>query len=1061
MRKRSPPSVLFAFLLVIGLILTGLSRVSLAQSFPGAWRTFSQFDGAIGSWFFDTAESANGVLWFGTDRGVLRYDGVWYSYDQTETLPLGSVQSLLIDKQGVLWATTSRGIARLNGEQWVVEGESQGLAAGSYRALIELGNGDLWAGSAAGLYARPQGSQTWQKLADSPAAAVSMLAIDAAGDVWLADGPDLYRRRAGSWQSVPLPYAGKALGVSIRALAPSGRGGMWVGTDGEGVAYVKENAVVWYRAASAVAGPPGDKILALHETKQGDLWVGTNGNGLGHWRNGEWEEIGIADGLAADYITSIFEDKDGLLWFGTVAGLSRYDARSWQIWGADEGAPVSPVNTLARDRDGHLWAGVNGEGIFHFDGKVWTTPPPGFASSSIPSYITSSFVDADGALWFGTDGDGVLYFHSGVITRLTSKDGLTGDTVSAIAQTPDKAMWFGARQQGLDRWDGQNWRHFTSADGLASDDVRALFVDDKGQLWVGSSGGLVMYDGANWRAGAVGKEISDKSLTDVRAIAQSRDGSLWFATWSSGISRLHDGVWSTYTSASGLLAPGAAAIWADPQSDRVWFGTVGGLSVFDGQTWQNFSSSTGLGIGRVYALQSGPGAGVYVGGDTGVALFTPDTTPPRVEVVSVNGLAPQNQRVTVSPVETIRINFEGRDLLSPESDLGYRYRLLGYDADWRQTRVPRATYPAQVEGVYRFEVEARDTGLNYSPLQVVDIEVRRPPPTIYIPSFGEVRTEYALIAVTILTLLGVLGVYAVWSTFEQLAMRRLAVERRFNPYVAGSPIRDDAMFFGRAKLLDEIESSLHQNSLMIHGERRIGKTSLLYQIQQRLLKKSDPEYHFLPIYIDLEGAPENEFFHRLMEGIVETVQEPLATMPQRQELHYFQQKPTEPYGDRDFRRDLRTIIDHLKTYFHLQPRLIFLLDEADIMNTYNNLTQQQLRRILQDTFAHNVGVVVAGVNISKSWDRVESPWYNMFVEIAMEPFSRQEAEKLMTEPVTRFYRWDEDAMAYVYQQSQGRPHRIQQISMEAVNNMLDHKRRHITLEDVKVGYERILFAEGH
>ncbi len=1043
---------------MIGLILTDLSSVSQAQSFPGAWRTFSQFDGAIGSWFFDTVQSADGTLWFGTDHSVLRYDGVWYSYGQSGALPPTSVQSLLIDKDGVLWAATTQGIARLNGDQWVFEGENQGLAAGSYRALIELSNGDLWAGGAAGLFTRQRGSQTWQKLADSPAAAILLLAVDAAGDVWLASGHALYRWRDGSWQPVLLQYAGKALSAPIKALAPSGRGGMWVGTDGEGIAYVKENAVVWYRATRGVAGLPGDKILALRETKQGDLWVGTNGSGLGHWRNGEWEEITITDGLAADYITSIFEDKDGMLWFGTVAGLSRYDTKSWQLWGVDEGAPASPVATLAIDRDGHLWAGTNGEGIFHFDHKVWTSPPTGFAPSPSASYITSSFVDADGALWFGTDGDGVLHFHSGLTTQLTSKDGLAGDTISAIAQTPDKAMWFGVSKQGLDRWDGQNWQHFTTANGLTANDVRALFADRKGQLWVGSLGGLVMYDGAKWHTG---EEISDTPPIDVRAIAESRDGSLWFATWANGISRLHDGAWITYTSADGLQAPGVAAIWADPQSDSVWFGTVGGLSVYDGQSWQSFSSSTGLGLGRIYALQSHAGAGIYVGADTGVALFTPDATPPQVDIVSINGLAPQNQSVMVSPAETIRISFEGRDLLSPESDLTFRYRLLGYDTDWRQTRAPRVAYPTQAEGVYRFEVEARDTGLNYSSLKAVDITVRRPPPTIYIRPFGEVRTEYALIAVTILTLLGVLGVYAVWSTFEQLAMRRLAVERRFNPYVAGSPIRDDAMFFGRTKLLDGIIASLYQNSLMIHGERRIGKTSLLYQIQQRLQKKNDPEYHFIPIYIDLEGSPENEFFHRLMEGIIETVQEPLAAMPQRQELHYFQQKHREPYSDRDFRRDLRMIIDYLKTHFHLQPRLIFLLDEADIMNTYNNLTQQQLRRILQDTFARNIGVVVAGVNISKSWDRVESPWYNMFVEVAMEPFSRPEAEKLMTEPVARFYRWDEEAMAYVYQQSQGRPHRIQQISMEAVNNMLDHKRRHITLEDVKLGYERILFAEGH
>ena len=64
--------------------------------------------------------------------------------------------------------------------------------------------------------------------------------------------------------------------------------------------------------------------------------------------------------------------------------------------------------------------------------------------------------------------------------------------------------------------------------------------------------------------------------------------------------------------------------------------------------------------------------------------------------------------------------------------------------------------------------------------------------------------------------------------------RRRAVRRRFNPYIAGAPVMDESMFFGRQKLLTRLLNVLHHNSLMITGERRIGKTTFLYHLKKVL-----------------------------------------------------------------------------------------------------------------------------------------------------------------------------------------------------------------------------------
>jgi len=55
----------------------------------------------------------------------------------------------------------------------------------------------------------------------------------------------------------------------------------------------------------------------------------------------------------------------------------------------------------------------------------------------------------------------------------------------------------------------------------------------------------------------------------------------------------------------------------------------------------------------------------------------------------------------------------------------------------------------------------------------------------------------------------------------------------------------------------------------------------------------------------------------------------------------------------------------------------------DVISSYYTLAQQQLRRIFMSPLAANLGAVVAGIQISKEWDRMESPWYNLFNEIPL------------------------------------------------------------------------------
>jgi hypothetical protein len=172
---------------------------------------------------------------------------------------------------------------------------------------------------------------------------------------------------------------------------------------------------------------------------------------------------------------------------------------------------------------------------------------------------------------------------------------------------------------------------------------------------------------------------------------------------------------------------------------------------------------------------------------------------------------------------------------------------------------------------------------------------------------------------------------------------------------------------------------------------------------------------------------------------------------------YFHATLATDYNDRTFSRDLRQVIRMLEEYSvrHCngrQVRLILLMDEMDTLSRYHHLIQQQLRRIFMREFAASVGAVVAGIEINKDWERVESPWFNLFNEIAMQPFGRDEAIQLLVEPVRGYYIFEPEVIEFILEQSDGRPYRIQQYAMEAVNEMLCYKRRRIKMHDVLIAH---------
>jgi len=306
---------------------------------------------------------------------------------------------------------------------------------------------------------------------------------------------------------------------------------------------------------------------------------------------------------------------------------------------------------------------------------------------------------------------------------------------------------------------------------------------------------------------------------------------------------------------------------------------------------------------------------------------------------------------------------------------------------------------------------------------------------IYVRPVFRAPWFYALLLASTVVLIAAF----LWRRHRQRNQLR---RRRFNPYVAGAPVLEDEMFFGRRELVDRILQTIHNNSLLIYGERRIGKTSIQHQLKKRLSELDDPNYKFYPVYVDLQGTPETRFFQTIAEDIFQELTPVLDGLKSATDM-------SEDYSYRGFVRDVHAVIKVLRKRTGKKVKLVLLIDEVDELNDYDPRINQKLRSLFMKNFAESLVAVVSGVEIKKQWEREGSPWYNFFEEIEVKPFGPKEARDLIERPIGRIFKLDGGVVEKIISLTAGKPYLIQKMCISLVTRLHEQHRRKITIADVE------------
>ena len=253
------------------------------------------------------------------------------------------------------------------------------------------------------------------------------------------------------------------------------------------------------------------------------------------------------------------------------------------------------------------------------------------------------------------------------------------------------------------------FRHYDTGDGLPSSAINAVVQDERGFMWFGGSGGLVRYDGVEFKAYAHTPGDADTlSSNDITQLVCATDGRLWIATGDAGLDRLdpatgHFEHWRHDPKRPDSLSGDAVLALARDRDGSLWVGTREGLDHLsaDGSQVRHvpYLQAAGGGSGNssrdrmVGALKVDDDGVLWIGTWSGLLLKRlPDGSIRQVEVVHGQD----------KPDQIWRINGSGKDLR-----IGTRLGLLHVDADG----VARPMFSAaQMKPEYVFDSTRDHTG---------------------------------------------------------------------------------------------------------------------------------------------------------------------------------------------------------------------------------------------------------------------------------------------------------------------------------------------------------------
>lgn len=556
-------------------------------------------------------EDHEGFIWFGTEDGLLKYDGYQLtSYRQSNTGSNSLIGNIIVclfeDSHHNLWIGSFG--AGLN---LYVRSENKfynfnhdpdnpnSLPFDGVKTILEDSNGILWFGTEGGGIATLPVNEVNQNL---PNLKFNVIQHD--------------------------PNNPNSLGAnSIRSLTQDKKGNIYVGTYGNGLNIIDSTRKNFTRLPhdDANANSPGGNIIfeVFVDSKE-RVWIGTHNAGLDLYLPEEKRFIHYPASsspttLHHNEVETITEDESGTIWVGTDNGLSRM---------LDAHSPV-PENKFE---------------TFHHE--------PQYGSGILSNSIKIAYVDSHNTLWVGSYYGGINVYNKNhfkfqpIRNKPWKKNSLSGNNVTSFAEDQHGNVWIGTDGGGLNLLPNafenilkdqykviELINPFTKKIQLK---IKSLALDTSGNLWVGTWGsGMFRYNTVNGSYKYFGQDDDDPSFEgySVLTMKVDKDNNLWAGTLTNGLTFYNQKKNSFYTyrveagSRHNLTATRINSIFIDSK-DRVWIGgDIGGLNLYNktDDTFTQIRYETILTDKvSILSLTESKDGKIWIGTISGVVVYDPE-----------------------------------------------------------------------------------------------------------------------------------------------------------------------------------------------------------------------------------------------------------------------------------------------------------------------------------------------------------------------------------------------------------------------------------------------------
>lgn len=286
-------------------------------------------------------EEADGSVWFanggtlGAGAGIVRYkDGAFKIYGKEYGISQ-QIFSVFKDREGTVWLATNHGLSRLRKRVVETLGTKDGLRDQEIYPIYRDRKGDIWVGTTKGVSIYRNGKfETVDFKADK--------------------------------QNPDKTYDDVNEHAVIQSFFEDSNGKMWIGT--AGLLYVIENG-----RSRKITEAESHHVHSIIEDRNGMIWAATS-RGVLRFKNYKLDKaFDSKDGLPSDFMTSIFQDSRGRLWFGGYGGLTEYQNGKFVNYTKEQGLAGNNVRTIYEDKDGVLWIGTYDEGLSRFKDGVFSS----------------------------------------------------------------------------------------------------------------------------------------------------------------------------------------------------------------------------------------------------------------------------------------------------------------------------------------------------------------------------------------------------------------------------------------------------------------------------------------------------------------------------------------------------------------------------------------------------------------------------------------------------------------------------------------------------------------